>query len=508
MTTPPTTDDPGDGPRDDQDSGELHTCYNCFAEFKWAPTIHDGEEYCCSGCVEGGPCICTYDGPPRPVEVEQIPAAVVSEGLPGHADLPEEQELPEVIREAGTGSRRQVLLQAIDELPDRLRRIARLRIVSNAPVGVIARDTDLQTSEVEQILLQAQAVIGRTLGPEFVIEYLAEEDRSRRIVIRPDSEPLSPDQVPEPGAAPDVAATEAGHDLSEAIRAPLEALTAPLLGARSQGAEAEIAIAQSTIREALRDASSIFRLAAERLGEDADGHPLRRLLADETADEIRIIADGLTEPALYLAALDGLGSTRWARVESKEEDRTIFAVEVESSSALVRDVMGLESPFRPTRLVVHENELQIALLPEASTGMAATGGMAELKTMPVFELGADAFFGARHFVTMGGVQGPPHHHSYRVEALMESAAQDSDGVVIGFGDARKLVEDIVAGYNETLLNTIEPFTELQPTSENIAKVIFDRLKVQLDSDQIRLKQVRVWESPTNSASYSDAALAI
>ena len=505
MTTPPINDDPGDDARDDRQSAELHTCYNCFAEFKWAPTIHDGEEYCCSGCVEGGPCICTYDGPPQPVEVEQVPDAVVSEGEPGLVDLP---ETPEIISEAEAGSRKQILLQAIDELPDRLRRIARLRVVSAATIVEIARDADLLTSEVEQVLLQAQAVISRILGPEFVIEHIEEEDRPRRIVVHPDVEPPAPEQAPELRDTPDVAATAVGPDLSEAIRGPLETLTAPLPGAPGQGADAEIAVAQNTIREALRDASAIFRLAAERVGEDADEHPLRRLLADETADEIRIIADGLTEPALYLGALDGLDSTRWARVESKEEDRTIFAVEVASSSALVRDVLGLAPPFRPTRLVVHENDLEISLPPEASTGAPATGALAGLKTAPVFELGADAFFGARHFVTMGGVQGPPHHHSYRVEVLMESAAQDSDGVVIGFGDARKLVEDIVVGYNETLLNTVEPFTDLQPTSENIAKVIFDQLKTQLGSDKIRLKQVRVWESPTNSASYSDAALAI
>ena len=502
MTTPRDNDNPDEDRDDDQQPGDLHTCYNCFAEFKWDPTIHDGEEYCCSGCVEGGPCICTYDGPPRPVEVEQVPTAVVSEGDDDQPDLPQQTELPVVIDEVDTGSRRQILLRAIDEMPDRLRRIARLRILSTAPVGEIARDNDLQASEVEQILRQAQMIVRRTLGPDFIIEHIEEDDRPQRIVVRPGAGP----QGPTPRDTGDVAATGAGDELTEAIRAPLEALTAPLLGAPS--ADAEVAMAQSTIREALSDASALFRIAAERLGEDPDEHPLRRLLADETTDEIRIVADGLTEPALYLVALDGLSSTRWARVESKEDDRTIFAVEVPSSSALVRDVMGLEPPFRPTRLVVHENELQITLPPEASTGMPATGGLAALKTVPVFELGADAFFGARHFVTMGGVQGPPHHHSYRVEALMESAAQDSDGVVIGFGDARKLVEDIVAGYNETLLNTVEPFTELQPTSENIAKVIFDRLKVQLSGDRIRLKQVRVWESPTNSASYSDAVLAI
>ena len=91
---------------------------------------------------------------------------------------------------------------------------------------------------------------------------------------------------------------------------------------------------------------------------------------------------------------------------------------------------------------------------------------------------------------------------------MEAEAQDNDGVVLGFGEARKFVEEIVADYNESLLNTVEPFTQMQPTSENIAKVIFGRLKEKLDSDQVRLKQVRVWESPTNSASYSDAVLAI
>ena len=74
--------------------------------------------------------------------------------------------------------------------------------------------------------------------------------------------------------------------------------------------------------------------------------------------------------------------------------------------------------------------------------------------------------------------------------------------------ARKLVEGIVLDYNESLLNTIEPFTTIQPTSENIAKVIFERFKSDLNSNEIRLKQVRVWESPTNSASYSDAVLAI
>jgi len=497
-----TTNPPNEEPRDDSSSdsgpsGDVHTCYNCFAEFSWEPTIHDGEEFCCSGCVEGGPCICTYDGPPKPVEEAAEPTAVISDD---EIDF-DEYDLEKI-------AHREVLVEAIEELPVELQQIARLRVASAAPLGEIARDLQLSAEEAEQYLTQAQAILTRTLGPEYIIEYIEEGVRHQRVAPEPVAETPAPQ--PEPVAEPTPTAVDES-DLSAAIRAPLEALTAPLLGA--SGDDSETATAQNTIREALRDASAIFRLAAERLGEDPDEHPLRRLLADETSDEIKIIADGLTEPAMYLVALDGLESTRWARVDSKEENRTIFAVEAASSSALVRDVMGLEAPFRPTRLVVRDNEIEIALPAEASTGVAESSptpaaDAPNVKTQPLFELGADAFFGARHFVTMSGVQGPPHHHSFRVEALMNAPAQDSDGVVLGFGEARKLLEDIVLDYNESLLNTIEPFTSIQPTSENIAKVIFDRLKSQLNANEIRLKQVRVWESPTNSASYSDAVLAV
>ncbi|NQW20670.1 MAG: 6-carboxytetrahydropterin synthase [Chloroflexi bacterium] len=484
-----TTNPPSEKPREDRPSGETHACYNCFADFIWAPTIHDGEEFCCSGCVEGGPCICTYDGPPKSVEYGISPTAVVSDG---------ELELEADIK---IDPRRKILLEAIEELPAQLRKIARLRVVSEAPIGEIARDSGMTLEETENTLKNSQAIIWRMLGEGFSIEHIPDHTLPERAVISKSASPRQPEPLSE-----SVAEDANTFDLSAAIRAPLEALTAPLLGIRSGAAET--AIAQNTIREALRDASAIFRLASERLGEDPNEHPLHRLLADESADEIRIIADGLTEPAMYLVALDGLSSVRWARVESKEEHRTIFAVEAASSGALVRDVMGLASPFRPIRLVVRDTEIEITLPAEASNGVPVAAVSPQFRTQPVFELGADAFFGARHFVTMGGIQGPPHHHSFRVEALMETSAQDSDGVVLGFGDAKKLIESIVLDYNESLLNTVEPFTRIQPTSENIAKVIFDRLKVQLTTNDIRLKQVRVWESPTNSASYSDAVLAI
>lgn len=263
-----TTTPPSEEPRNDRPSGEIHTCYNCFADFTWEPTIHDGEEFCCSGCVEGGPCICTYDGPPKPAEDDMVPTAVVSE---------DEAEFFETDFERIT--HREILLEAIEELPAQLRQIARFRVTSASPLGEIARDIDLTADQATLLLEQAQAILNRTLGPEYTIEYVTEGIRPQHIIIpstveSPVAEFIQPTaQISEPTPEP-----VAESDLSAAIRAPLEALTAPLLGA--QATDGETAVAQSTIREALRDASAIFRLAAERLGEDADEHPLRRLLAD------------------------------------------------------------------------------------------------------------------------------------------------------------------------------------------------------------------------------------
>ena len=90
-----------------------------------------------------------------------------------------------------------------------------------------------------------------------------------------------------------------------------------------------------------------------------------------------------------------------------------------------------------------------------------------------------------------------------MEILTESSSQDEDGVVIGFANARRMVEELVDRYNETLLNTIPPFDETPPTLENIAKVIFGELAPRLLDETVMLKQVRVWESPTNHASYSE-----
>ncbi len=37
-------------------------CSSCDIEITGKALMVDGKPYCCRGCAEGGPCICSYEG--------------------------------------------------------------------------------------------------------------------------------------------------------------------------------------------------------------------------------------------------------------------------------------------------------------------------------------------------------------------------------------------------------------------------------------------------------------
>ena len=51
---------------------EEMVCTNCGIVIRWQPTIVDGKDYCCMGCVNGGPCECDYDNLPQPGDVKAM----------------------------------------------------------------------------------------------------------------------------------------------------------------------------------------------------------------------------------------------------------------------------------------------------------------------------------------------------------------------------------------------------------------------------------------------------
>jgi 6-pyruvoyltetrahydropterin/6-carboxytetrahydropterin synthase len=95
-----------------------------------------------------------------------------------------------------------------------------------------------------------------------------------------------------------------------------------------------------------------------------------------------------------------------------------------------------------------------------------------------------------------------HGHNWKVEVSVVSNRLNKEGVVIDFNILEKKVERVLKTLDHTFLNDLPYFSRREPSSENIAKYIFDRLKAELKGHPAILKEVTAWESETSCATYS------
>jgi len=64
-----------------------------------------------------------------------------------------------------------------------------------------------------------------------------------------------------------------------------------------------------------------------------------------------------------------------------------------------------------------------------------------------------------------------HGHRYKVVANLKTDVLDEIGLAFDFTVLKKSVEEILEQYDHICLNDIDPFTSINPSSENIASTI-------------------------------------
>lgn len=120
----------------------------------------------------------------------------------------------------------------------------------------------------------------------------------------------------------------------------------------------------------------------------------------------------------------------------------------------------------------------------------------------MFELMIETLFSAAH--QLRGYKGECeklHGHNWKVQVYVLAEKLNEIDISIDFHTLKEVAEEVIAPLDHGMLNEIFPFTEKNPSSENIAKWIFDSLKKRLDNENINLSAVTVWESETASATY-------
>jgi len=111
------------------------------------------------------------------------------------------------------------------------------------------------------------------------------------------------------------------------------------------------------------------------------------------------------------------------------------------------------------------------------------------------------FSGAHRLRYLHGKCEELHGHNWKVEASVVSGRLNKEGVVIDFKILKQKVEKVLKSLDHSYLNDLPYFSGKEPSSENIAKYVFDKLKGELKGHPATLKRVTAWESEAASATY-------
>ena len=95
-----------------------------------------------------------------------------------------------------------------------------------------------------------------------------------------------------------------------------------------------------------------------------------------------------------------------------------------------------------------------------------------------------------------------HGHNYRVEIYARGRELNNIGLLVDFVELKQAADELVTYLDHKNLNELEPFVEEQnPSAENVARFVLERLASKIDDDRVQIYKVKCWETPTSVATY-------
>jgi 6-pyruvoyltetrahydropterin/6-carboxytetrahydropterin synthase len=119
----------------------------------------------------------------------------------------------------------------------------------------------------------------------------------------------------------------------------------------------------------------------------------------------------------------------------------------------------------------------------------------------VFKISVTTKFAAAH--RLKGYEGSCenlHGHNWSIKATVATNQLDNIGIAYDFKKLKSHLNDIIDRLDHQFINEVAPFDQLNPTSENIAKYIFESLAKKLPT-AVRVLSIEVGESEQYLAAY-------
>lgn len=94
-----------------------------------------------------------------------------------------------------------------------------------------------------------------------------------------------------------------------------------------------------------------------------------------------------------------------------------------------------------------------------------------------------------------------HGHNWKVEVTVTARELDQAGLAVDFKVLKKETNTLLDELDHKYVNQHTFFKELSPSSENIARFLYQRLAERLNNGNITVEKIGVWESDNACAEY-------
>jgi 6-pyruvoyltetrahydropterin/6-carboxytetrahydropterin synthase len=95
-----------------------------------------------------------------------------------------------------------------------------------------------------------------------------------------------------------------------------------------------------------------------------------------------------------------------------------------------------------------------------------------------------------------------HGHNYKIEIYARGSELNNIGLLVDFVELKQVADEIVTYLDHKNLNELDPFVaEQNPSAENVARFVLERIASKIDDDRVQIYKVKCWETPTSVATY-------
>ena len=112
-----------------------------------------------------------------------------------------------------------------------------------------------------------------------------------------------------------------------------------------------------------------------------------------------------------------------------------------------------------------------------------------------------SFAAAHNLINYQGDCENLHGHNWKVDVTVIASELDKAGLGVDFKVLKREAGVIIQELDHKYLNDNPAFNNISPSSEHIARYLYQRISQRLNSDVIKVDSVAVWESDNASACY-------